>query len=71
MAQKVIKTGNSAAVTIPSAFVKDLGVRIGDQVKVKLSPDEGEITYVFSGAKQLPLSESFLRRRSSRRKSKK
>lgn len=71
MAQKVIKTGNSAAVTIPSSFVKDLGIRIGDQVRVKLDGDKGEITYIFSGARQLPLSESFLRRRTPRRKRKK
>lgn len=62
MAQKVIKTGNSAAVTIPAEFVKDLGVRIGDQVKVRLEKDKGKVIYTFSGAKQLSLGESFLRR---------
>lgn len=62
MAQKVIKTGNSAAVTIPAKFVKDLGIRIGDPVKVRLEKDRGRIIYFFSGARQLPLSENFLRR---------
>lgn len=71
MAQKVIKTGNSAAVTIPSFFVKNLGIRIGDQVRVALDEDKGKITYLFSGARQLPLSESFLRRRPPKRKIKK
>lgn len=62
MIQKVIKTGNSTAVTIPSAFVKDLGIRIGDQVKVQVDPEKGRVIYLFSGVKQLPLSASFLKR---------
>lgn len=63
MAQKVIRTGNSAAVTIPAEFIKDLGIRIGDSVKVRLEGDKGRVIYTFSGAKQLLLSENFLRRR--------
>lgn len=63
MPQKVIKTGNSAAVTIPANFIKDLGVRIGDTVKVKLDPENNKIVYLFSGTKQLPLSENFLKRK--------
>jgi len=61
MAQKVIKTGNSLAVTIPAGFVKMVGIKLGDEVKVNLKPDKGVITYIFSGAKQLPLSENFLK----------
>lgn len=61
MTQKVIKTGNSLAVTVPSEFVKLVGVRAGDTVRVKLESDKGQVTYFFSGAKQLPLSESFLK----------
>lgn len=57
MSQKVIKTGNSLAVTIPAWFVKDLEVRAGDAVKVKLEPDKGKIIYNFQGSKQLPLLE--------------
>ncbi|MFZ5365953.1 MAG: AbrB/MazE/SpoVT family DNA-binding domain-containing protein [Patescibacteria group bacterium] len=63
MAQKVIKTGNSAALTIPAEFVRDLGIRIGDPVKTRLEKDRGRITYFFSGVKQLPLSENFLHRK--------
>ncbi|MDO8551249.1 MAG: AbrB/MazE/SpoVT family DNA-binding domain-containing protein [bacterium] len=63
MSQKVIRTGNSLAVTIPSQFVKDLGIRVGDPVKVSLERDKGKITFIFSGAKQLPLAESFLRQK--------
>lgn len=62
MAQKVIRTGNSAAVTIPSGFVKDLGIHVGDPVKVRLEEDRGRIIFIFTGAKQLPLAESFLHR---------
>ncbi|MDP3888886.1 MAG: AbrB/MazE/SpoVT family DNA-binding domain-containing protein [bacterium] len=62
MTQKVIRTGNSMAVTIPAKFTKDLGIRVGDVVKVDLEEDKGEITYIFSGVKQLPLAENFLSR---------
>lgn len=68
MAQKVIKTGNSAAVTIPANFVKDSGIRIGDPVKVKLDPENNKVVYVFSGTKQLALSESFLKRKRVKKK---
>jgi antitoxin component of MazEF toxin-antitoxin module len=57
MAQKVIKTGNSLAVTIPSWFVKDSGIKAGDDVKVKLEPEKNRIIYNFAGTKQLPLLE--------------
>lgn len=50
------------AVTIPAKFTKDLGIRVGDVVKVDLEEDKGEITYIFSGVKQLPLAENFLSR---------
>lgn len=59
MAQKVIKTGNSLAVTIPADFVKMVGIRAGDQVKADLKPDKGIAVFSFSGAKQLPLLENF------------
>jgi antitoxin component of MazEF toxin-antitoxin module len=60
MQQKVIKTGNSAAVTIPASFVRDLGIRIGDTVKTKLEPEKGRLVFTFSGAKQLSLSDLHL-----------
>ncbi len=60
MAQKVIRTGNSVAVTIPADFAKDLGIHSGDLVKVKLEKATGKIVLTFSGARQLPLSENFL-----------
>jgi len=62
MSQKVIKTGNSVAVTIPSGFVKKVGIKAGDQVKVKTYPELGKITYTFIDFRQLPLSSKILTR---------
>lgn len=61
MPQKVIRTGNSLAVTIPADFAKSVGVRAGDTVRVNTEEDKGIVTYAFSGAKQLPLADNFLR----------
>lgn len=61
MFQKVIRTGNSLAVTIPSEFAKSAGIRASDQVKVEAEPEKGTITYYFSGIKQLPLLENILK----------
>lgn len=63
MVQKVIRTGHSLAVTIPSDFAKSVGIRSGDSVRVEAEPDNGKVTCFFSGAKQLPLSEIFVRKR--------
>lgn len=35
MLQKVLQVGNSAAVTIPAPFLRDLGLMVGDQVEVR------------------------------------
>ncbi len=55
MGQKIIRTGNSAAVTLPAEFVKVLNVRVGDPVEVKINYVKGEITFHFPSARQLPL----------------
>lgn len=36
MQQKVLKVGTSAAVTIPKKSLKELGLKIGDQVSVDI-----------------------------------
>jgi len=36
MIQKVLKVGTSAAVTIPKAALKKLGLTVGDKVKVAI-----------------------------------
>ncbi len=56
--QKVLRTGNSLAVVIPAEFAKNLGIKSGDKVRVVKKPEVGRLTYIFSGAKQLPLKLS-------------
>ncbi len=56
MKQKVIKAGNSLAVTVPSAFVHAVGVQLGQDVQVMPSVEKGTITLHFSGIKQLSLT---------------
>lgn len=63
MAQKVFKTGNSLAVTIPSDFVRSVGIRAGDLVRTNVKMEDGELLFIFSGAKQLVLLDEFPRRK--------
>lgn len=53
--QKIIKTGNSSAVTIPARFMKILNLKVGDVVETITDMEKGEILYKFLGARQLPL----------------
>jgi len=54
-AQKIMKTGNSAVVTIPARFLKGMGSKIGDIVLVRTNLEQGKMTCQFSPARQLPL----------------
>jgi antitoxin component of MazEF toxin-antitoxin module len=65
MSQKVIRAGNSKAVTIPANFVKTVGIKIGDTVEVTTSPEKGQITYTFSGVRQLSITSKLLRKSES------
>jgi len=56
MAQKIIRTGNSAAVTLPSELMKILNLRVGDSVETTINYVKGEITFRFPSARQLPLA---------------
>ena len=47
--RKVIKTGNSLAITIPSRSIKDFNIREGDPVLIKINRTKVSITYLFSG----------------------
>lgn len=47
--RKVIKTGNSLAITIPSKSIKDFNIREGDPVSIKINHSKASITYLFSG----------------------
>ncbi len=56
MKQKVLRTGHSLAVVIPSKFVRDIVVKPGDVVSVTPDSRKGKITYTFQNATQLPLA---------------
>jgi len=63
MRQKVIKTGNSLAVTIPAGFAQVVGIKAGDEVKLELKLDKAQAIYSFSGHKQLPLLENWFKKK--------
>ena len=50
-----MRVGNSLGVVVPSDFVKSVGVKPGDFVRVSLHQDKMEIIYKFSGIQQLSL----------------
>lgn len=47
--RKVIKTGNSLAITIPSKSIKDFNIQEGDPVSLAINKTKVAITYTFSG----------------------
>ncbi len=55
MTQKIIKTGNSAAVTIPAEFLEALCLKIGDAAEAKVNFEQGTIIYKFPDGRQLSL----------------
>jgi antitoxin component of MazEF toxin-antitoxin module len=65
--QKIIRTGNSLAVTIPSDFVRTVGIKAGQTVQVKIEPETGKVVYTFSGTKQLLLASNLTKRRKAKR----
>lgn len=50
MTQKIIKVGNSAAVLIPAEFLKEAGIKIGDEIAVEYNP---KIKMFFGKPKEL------------------
>ena len=54
--RKVIKTGNSLAVTIPSSTVDDMGIKEGDIVRIESDRTKAKMICLFTAkAKQLSL----------------
>jgi len=51
-----MRVGNSVGITVPAKFVKSVGIKVGDTVKVKTILETGQVIYTFKGAKQLSLS---------------
>lgn len=54
--QKIIRTGHSAALTIPAKFFKALNLRIGDHVATASDYMAGTLTYKFQEIRQLRLT---------------
>lgn len=44
MTQKVLKVGSSAAVTIPKRSLEELGIKIGDRVRVEVDRKTSTVT---------------------------
>ena len=44
MTQKVLRVGPSAAVIIPKKSLEELGIRIGDEVRVEVRLDRKEVS---------------------------
>ncbi|HPJ16871.1 MAG TPA: hypothetical protein PK639_01405 [Candidatus Woesebacteria bacterium] len=54
--RKVIKTGNSLALTIPPKAINNLSIKEGDLAIVKVNITKSTVTYTFTGhPKQLSL----------------
>lgn len=47
--RKVIKTGNSLAITIPSKVISDFSLTEGDYAQVKVNYTTTSLTYIFTG----------------------
>jgi antitoxin component of MazEF toxin-antitoxin module len=47
--RKVIKTGNSLCLTIPSNYISDFDIKEGDIAQLKVNKTKASITYIFSG----------------------
>lgn len=56
MTQKLLKVGSSAAVTIPKKSLKELGLRIGDEVRVAV--DAKEKTVIIEPVSQLSKADN-------------
>ena len=46
--RKVIKTGNSLAITIPSQTIADFSLKEGDLAQVKINRSKTSLTYIFT-----------------------
>jgi antitoxin component of MazEF toxin-antitoxin module len=47
--RKVIKTGNSLCVTLPTSVIKSFDIKEGDLAQYKIKSSKASITYTFSG----------------------
>jgi antitoxin component of MazEF toxin-antitoxin module len=47
--RKVIKTGNSLALTLPNKIIKSFDIKEGDLAQYKVNTSKTSITYTFTG----------------------
>ena len=47
--RKVIKTGNSLAITIPSKTIAEFSLKEGDMAQILINKTKTSITYLFTG----------------------
>lgn len=47
--RKVIKTGNSLALTLPNKIIKSFDIKEGDLAQYKVNSSKTTITYSFTG----------------------
>ncbi|MFA5025638.1 MAG: AbrB/MazE/SpoVT family DNA-binding domain-containing protein [Candidatus Shapirobacteria bacterium] len=47
--RKVIKTGNSLALTLPNKIIKSFDIKEGDLAQYKVNHSKTSITYTFTG----------------------
>lgn len=57
MIQKIIKVGNSYALTIPSFFVKEVKLSVGDQMNVDIDAELGRMTITKAEPKKVETQE--------------
>ena len=50
MTQKVIKIGSSVGATFPKKVIKELGIKAGGEVSVRIDMDTKEIIFKSAGA---------------------
>lgn len=61
MTQKVFRTGNSLAVTIPARFVTTVGIKAGDCVRVRAEKERGRLICLFAGSHQMVFDDEFFK----------
>ncbi|MFZ2153467.1 MAG: hypothetical protein WAV41_05475 [Microgenomates group bacterium] len=47
--RKIIKTGNSLALTIPTLAINDFNLKEGDVCSITINKTHSSLTYLFSG----------------------
>ena len=59
MKQKLIKVGNSLMVVMPASFMRMVGAKAKDDVRVSTNPSKGEVRVKFSAISQLTFDDGF------------